>query len=120
MHGVYAVRFGAVVIVATDRRSSRHGNDFKDFTVYSQSPIYQKKQWVAVFWGSSSTSGELIPWYSPNPGKLNRGGSKRARGAYPSLKPRVIFFTNIILHRRVLFYTFTDITVMLLSRDSLY
>jgi len=30
------------------------------------------------------------------------------------------FFTNIILHCRVLFYTFMDITVMFLSRDSFY
>jgi len=32
----------------------------------------------------------------------------------------IIFFTNIILHRQVLFYMFTDITIMFLSTDSLY
>ena len=34
-------------------------------------------------------------------------------------QPQVIF-TDIILHRRALFYKFADITVMFLSRDSLY
>jgi len=36
------------------------------------------------------------------------GGSKGGIGGTFSPKPQV-FFTNIILHRRVLFYKFTDI-----------
>jgi len=36
------------------------------------------------------------------------------------IQARSIFCTNIILHRRELFYKFADITVMFLSQDSLY
>jgi len=43
----------------------------------------------------------------------------RGKGHVPH-KARSIFCTNIILHRRVLFYKFADITVMFLSQDSLY
>jgi len=41
------------------------------------------------------------------------------RGHVPPPSPKY-FFTNIILHRRVLFSKFTDIAVMFLSRDSLH
>jgi len=47
-----------------------------------------------------------------------RGGSRGAQGAR-AFKAQV-FLTNIILHRRVLFYKFKDIAVMFLSTDSLY
>jgi len=77
----------------------------------------KKKQWVAVFWGSSSTSGELI---LPKPWQIEQGRIQEGKGSIPLPEATSNFFTNIILHRRVLFYTFTDITVMLLSRDSLY
>ena len=50
---------------------------------------------------------------------LLRGGSKGEQRRHVPQKLQV-FFKNIILHRRVLFYKFTDITVMFLSRESLY
>ena len=45
--------------------------------------------------------------------------AREGQGHVPPKAPSN-FFTNIILHRRVLFYKFTDITVMFLSRNSLY
>ena len=51
-----------------------------------------------------------------------RGGYKGGNGGHvPPPKPQVICLqTGLILHCRVLFYKFTDIAAMFLSRDSLY
>jgi len=51
-----------------------------------------------------------------NQGRIQGGGHKKK---VPPKAPSN-FVTNIILYRRLLFYKFTDITVMFLSRDSLY
>ena len=39
-------------------------------------------------------------------------------GGHVPPNPSAVIFTNIILHCRVLFYIFRDITIMFLSRDS--
>jgi len=55
-------------------------------------------------------------WFNCNSGAER--GTQRAQGARAPKAPSI--FTNILLHRRVLFHKFTDIMVMFLSRDSLY
>jgi len=50
---------------------------------------------------------------------LKAGADPRGQRGHMPQSPK-LFFANIILHRRVLVYKFTDITVMFLSRDSLY
>jgi len=51
------------------------------------------------------------------PGADPREGHRGGGGTCPP-NPSAVIFTNIILHCRVLFYIFRDITIMFLSRDS--